>query len=205
MNNKFVLGDIHGRHEELVEVLKLANFDYENDQLISLGDLVDRGPEPYKCIFELMKIKNLISIVGNHDLYLYRWILNNNKYHDLGTSHGVGETLRKWLDLSSEEIEKVKFFLKSQIPYYLDKENRLFVHGGIYRFEKLEEQNFLDFCENRNFWEEVMSMQKKDIKKVQTVEDFSEIYIGHTPTLCYKFEKGLFRKRESWHNIVVKP
>ena len=103
---KIVIGDIHGRFAELKELLQKASFDYDNDQLISLGDIVDRGPEPYNCIFELMKIKNLIAITGNHDFYLNRWILNNNKYHDLGTSHGVGITLLKWLELSDEEKEK---------------------------------------------------------------------------------------------------
>lgn len=205
-NNKYVLGDVHGRYSELVELLLKAGFDYENDILISLGDLVDRGPEPYKCIFELMKIKNLIAITGNHDLYLNRWIKNNSKNHDLGSHESIGITLYQWTILTDEEKNMVRSFLDKQLEYYIDKNNNLFVHGGVYRQERIEEQSLYDLCENRFFFEEVLSMQRnKLIKKVPTIEDFNEIYIGHTPTICYKKEKGIYRNNKSWKDVELKP
>ncbi len=63
----FVIGDIHGAYKALVQVLERAGFDYENDKLISLGDVTDGWSETAESIEELMKIKNLVYIKGNHD------------------------------------------------------------------------------------------------------------------------------------------
>ena len=51
---RYVLGDIHGAYQALIQVLKRAKFDYENDQLIFLGDVVDGWPESKECIDELL-------------------------------------------------------------------------------------------------------------------------------------------------------
>ena len=37
----FVMGDIHGAYNALLQCLKRSGFDYENDQLIQLGDVAD--------------------------------------------------------------------------------------------------------------------------------------------------------------------
>jgi len=63
----FTIGDIHGRYKALKEVLKLSKFDYDNDKLIVLGDIVDGGINTYKVVEELLKIKNIIFVLGNHD------------------------------------------------------------------------------------------------------------------------------------------
>lgn len=49
MNKIWAIGDIHGQYEKLVKVLELAQVD-DNDTIIQLGDIVDRGPDPFKCI-----------------------------------------------------------------------------------------------------------------------------------------------------------
>lgn len=69
MKNKrvLVIGDIHGGHKALVQCLERSNFDYEKDTLICLGDVVDGWPETPQCIEELLKIKNLKYVMGNHD------------------------------------------------------------------------------------------------------------------------------------------
>ena len=64
---RFVLGDIHGEHDKLMQVLKASGIDYENDLLIQIGDLVDRGPEPFLCIDELLKFRHKVFIKGNHE------------------------------------------------------------------------------------------------------------------------------------------
>ena len=53
----FVLGDCHGRFEALKQVLALSSFDYEEDKLIVLGDIVDGVPRTYEVGEELLKIK----------------------------------------------------------------------------------------------------------------------------------------------------
>lgn len=42
-----VIGDIHGCHDELQALLDAIGPDAD-DTIVSVGDLVDRGPEPIK-------------------------------------------------------------------------------------------------------------------------------------------------------------
>jgi serine/threonine protein phosphatase 1 len=74
-NKTYTIGDIHGRIEALQQVLKLANFDYDNDTLICLGDTCDGGKNTKTCFDELLKIKHLIYVLGNHDYMAYRWMV----------------------------------------------------------------------------------------------------------------------------------
>jgi len=66
-SRRFCVGDIHGAYLALIQVLVKSKFDYENDILICLGDVVDGWPQTKECLDELMKIKNLVLLRGNHD------------------------------------------------------------------------------------------------------------------------------------------
>ena len=41
MKRILCIGDIHGNYKGLMQCLQRSNFDYQNDTLISLGDVVD--------------------------------------------------------------------------------------------------------------------------------------------------------------------
>ena len=193
----YVLGDIHANYNALIEVLTKANFDYENDQLISLGDIVDRGTEPYLCIFELQKIKNLIAIRGNHDVWLQDYINQDSSI----PSTTASVTTIKWQGLDVEEKRKVVQFLKSQINYYIDKNENLFVHAGIDRMERMEEQLGNTLIYDRHFIDELMSMQNaKNLTKIPTVNNFNEIFVGHNATIQFKSIAGIYKKEKGWNN-----
>ena len=64
---RYVIGDIHGNYKALVQVLKKSKFDYKKDTLILIGDVVDGYNESYEVVEELIKIKNKVFILGNHD------------------------------------------------------------------------------------------------------------------------------------------
>ena len=62
----FVVGDLHGCYTELMNQLSIVNFNFTNDLLISVGDLVDRGQDSLKCL-ELTKEPWFKAIRGNHE------------------------------------------------------------------------------------------------------------------------------------------
>ncbi len=64
---RYVVGDIHGNYNALKQVLKKAKFDYSKDELIIIGDVVDGYNCSYEVVEELLKIKNKVFIIGNHD------------------------------------------------------------------------------------------------------------------------------------------
>ena len=59
-------GDIHGCYSLLMNTLSQVGFDFENDLLVAVGDLVDRGPQNLECI-ELLDQSWFTSIRGNHE------------------------------------------------------------------------------------------------------------------------------------------
>lgn len=181
---KFVIGDIHGQFSKLKEVLSLCSFDYDKDLLISLGDLVDRGPEPINCILELLKIKNLIPIRGNHDEIFMAYIVQGVDY--FGGHHGVKETHEDWKKTDNETKRKVLNFLRNQVDFYVDEKNRLFVHGGYDRFEFLENQDSSLFYWDRTLVDSALSCSLG--QTLNTVDGFEKIYVGHTPTLTFKYK-----------------
>jgi serine/threonine protein phosphatase 1 len=74
MSRTFVIGDIHGAYRALRQCLDRAAFDYARDELICLGDICDGWPETKACVAELLKIRNLIVVLGNHDFWTRDWM-----------------------------------------------------------------------------------------------------------------------------------
>ena len=65
----FIVGDIHGETDQLVRALKRVSFDTSVDRLISVGDLVDRGPDSLGAL-ELLAEDWFYAVVGNHEAML---------------------------------------------------------------------------------------------------------------------------------------
>ena len=66
------IGDIHGCRKEF-EALLSAIAPNADDELVLLGDYIDRGPESWGVIERILKLQNeckVISILGNHELML---------------------------------------------------------------------------------------------------------------------------------------
>lgn len=167
----FCIGDIHGAYRALKQVLERASFDYEKDTLISLGDTADGWTETAECFEELLKIKNLIYVKGNHDSWLQHW-LENGKQPRVWTMQGGQNTILSYMK-HPELKESHKQFLKKVPYYYLDKKNRLFVHGGIDFNYSLEEQDKMYMMWDRHLVNEYLY-------DIIPEDKYKEIYLGHT-------------------------
>lgn len=65
-----VVGDIHGEHEMLLRVLASAQYDENRDILISVGDLIDRGPNCVEVVKFFIGHPRRFCILGNHEGFL---------------------------------------------------------------------------------------------------------------------------------------
>lgn len=190
---KFCVGDVHGNFRALKQVLERSKFDYENDLLITLGDIVDGWSETYECVEELLKIKNRIDIRGNHDEWFQTYLRLG--MHGSGWKQGAGATRESYLKHSGREgmtFESMwgtisslnpadipqthKDFFLNQINYYVD-DNKCFVHGGFDRFEKIKRQFGYTLYWDRSLWSQAQSCKGT---KLTTVDNFDHIFIGHT-------------------------
>ncbi len=62
----FIVGDIHGMFSAFDTLLNKVKFNPEVDRVISVGDLVDRGPESHR-VMEYIEQPWFFSIMGNHE------------------------------------------------------------------------------------------------------------------------------------------
>lgn len=170
----FVMGDIHGAHRALVQCLERAQFDYENDRLIVLGDVCDGWPETKQSIDELLRIKKLIYILGNHDYWTLEW-MNYNDQKPLWTRQGGAATLASY---NYQPLEKHRQFLSEALPYFV-LDNRLFVHGGFNPQMPLEDQPVEELIWHRDLAYAALDFYYKGIEVKLT--SFDEVYLGHTP------------------------
>lgn len=179
----FIIGDIHGHTEALLQCLNMVNFDFDTDHLISMGDLCDRGEDSYGVAETLMKIKNLIHIRGNHDQYLISFlsgICDRDSYCNNKISKPTADSYCDATD--DDKIRHLNFYNQS-IPYYV-KDNICFVHGGFDRWDLISNQEENNLMWDRDLANQMMSCSPT--QKLKTIDDFSHIFIGHTPTLYWK-------------------
>lgn len=183
----FVIGDIHGAYRALLHCLERSGFSKEEDTLIQLGDICDGWSEVKECVYELLSIKNLIVIKGNHDDWFNEYLKTG--IHPTNWMYG-GIATRDSFNVVSNTIED---FFNSQHLYYVDDNNRLFVHGGIQArtsVDYIKKHNPSEFYWNRSMWNEALSLEAD--KKLETLDNFSEIFIGHTTTMNWGTDKPMY-------------
>lgn len=120
MNGRIIaIGDIHGCHQEFAELLAAVALSPE-DQLVLLGDLVNRGPDSCKVV-DMAREHRAISLLGNHELRL----LNYRRTKDDGY---VKETdLDTYAALRPEDWSYLEAM---PLTHELPELNTVFVHGG---------------------------------------------------------------------------
>ena len=147
----FVIADIHGFYDEMKEALDNAGFspDNESHTLISLGDIVDRGPKPVEVLEYLMGLPRKILIKGNHE-DLAEEMMRSGTYGGHDISNGTWDTFRIFAaherghDISPQlaifDWDTVNMYVKHyslwrkylrEVVDYYETERHVFVHGWI--------------------------------------------------------------------------
>jgi len=207
------MGDIHGANKALVQCLERSGFNKEKDTLIQLGDVVDGWSEVYECVEELLTIKNLIAIKGNHDEWFNLFIKTNK--HPVNWQQGGLGTLKSYClnlkkeysyengyrtDLLESDIpQSHRDFFNKQAKYYKDENNNIFVHGGFNRHFPLTQQ-FDDsiFWWDRDLWSSAMSHTQIDAP-FKIKEPCKQVFIGHTTTMMWKTDKPIRAGKKIWN------
>ncbi|MDL2339373.1 MAG: metallophosphoesterase [Pseudomonadota bacterium] len=69
----FVVGDLHGHRSLLEQALDELAFDQRCDRVLSVGDLIDRGPESLETL-SLIEEPWFHAVLGNHELMLLNFL-----------------------------------------------------------------------------------------------------------------------------------
>ncbi|HEX9151119.1 MAG TPA: metallophosphoesterase family protein [Flavobacterium sp.] len=183
-----VIGDIHGGLHALHQIMERANVTTK-DTLVFLGDYVDgwsQSPQVIDYLIELQKKQNCICIRGNHDDLLLEWLYKKSDDNLMWYKHGGEATVIAYETVDTETKKKHIEFLQSLENFYLDEQNRLFVHAGFTNMNGVDFEYFPGlFYWDRTLWETALAMDKTiktgDLFYPKRFTLYNEIYIGHTP------------------------
>jgi serine/threonine protein phosphatase 1 len=169
----FVVGDIHGCLNTF-ETLMLSECKItRNDEIILLGDYIDRGPfikETILFILNLIKSGyNIVPLRGNHEQLLIE-SLNNPKMLKQWFKNGAQSTLDSFWVMNPGLIddEIIKFFENTR--YYYISGDYICTHAGL-NFEvhnPLKDTSSMLWIRNINIVPELIGGRK--------------LIVGHTPT-----------------------
>lgn len=194
----WAVGDIHGCYNLLMTRLKEIGFDFENDLLVAVGDLVDRGTQNIECI-ELLSKPWFTSVRGNHeDLCIGG--LHDEAYKRCHISNG-GEWFYMLDGQAMYNIAKTFAELPVALEISYNGKKFGFVHGHI------EENNWdefkASFAENQRgraasdlaMWGR--DRLNEDNKQYTHVKGVHAVIMGHTVTQkpckrdnCYWIDTG---------------
>jgi serine/threonine protein phosphatase 1 len=194
MSRTLVIGDIHGGLRGLMQVMERAAVT-KDDTLIFLGDYVDGWGESAAVIDHIIDLsvkQDCIFIKGNHDVWCEDW-LRTGKGEPKWLKHGGQETVDSYASYSDTTKLQHLNFLERMKFFEVDDKNRLFIHAGFTSMHGPQQEFYnSNFSWDRTLWEMAITMDKR-IKRhsvlfPKRLKLFSEIYIGHTPTLYYNVD-----------------
>lgn len=124
-----VVADVHG-HPELFQAM-IALAEAEERFLVSLGDLVDRGPDnatPIRQMLQLLADGRGLFIRGNHDDKLYRTLKGNPTIVDSDLAVTIEQ-----LDAATDGTRLKKRFCEAYraAPFLVTLGRTVLVHGGM--------------------------------------------------------------------------
>lgn len=140
MTKQIVIGDIHGCFDEFLELLDNIGVS-EEDTIISVGDLIDRGPKSIDLFHFFKNRKNAINILGNHERKHLRGILSYSQEIVKVQFGNEYESLIEWL---------------KTLPYFHETEDAIIVHAAV--------EHNLEMCQQK---ENVMSGSTSGDKYLQ--------------------------------------
>ena len=118
---RIVVGDIHGCYDELMELLEKVGIG-DDDRIISVGDLITKGPKNKEVLELFMTDARFSTVIGNHDLALRRkW---NGEEIELKPAQKEAHK-----ELKAEKDAYVSFF--NRMPFMIDLDTHLVVHAGV--------------------------------------------------------------------------
>lgn len=162
--NFFIIGDVHGCFFTLEKLLK--HWNPEEEQLIFLGDLIDRGNYSSKVIEKCMVLQEAypdsIILKGNHE---YEFIEHYEKGENLNWTRQCGDKTLEEFKENRVDLQKIYNWFKS-FPLSYETQKLMLTHAGITETK----DPFLEDHEDSVLW------NRKSLKNIDKLQVH-----GHTP------------------------
>lgn len=181
----FVVGDIHGCYDLLMQGLDEIEFDQDKDRLFSVGDLIDRGPDSKKCA-ELVYEPWFFATQGNHERMFFTAIIGTlSPYH---TPRDFSYNGGGWVqEYNTEEIRTLASDMLERMPLiiFVGKDFAV-THSRLNSGEDdpdyfVWDRSLYDTIQNRNA--DIMHNWKKEVQQEYFLDAYDPsrrlVYVGH--------------------------
>lgn len=129
MTRRFVIGDIHGCYAELMVLLEKAGVG-DDDEIISLGDIINRGPSSDATMRFFLERENARVVRGNHE-HKFIQAVQGGRWPTLAMLY------TRW---QLGELYSAAIAAMQQMPIYIDLPEALLVHAYYEPDTDLEDQ-----------------------------------------------------------------
>ena len=174
------IGDVHGMYQKLIKLMDKIRFNPDEDLLIFLGDYIDRGPDPGRCLQYIFALQQQypdvgVCLMGNHEVMMSSYFMQkrgnyNNLIVDYAGSwldNGGLETLKQLDEMDADTKEELLQWVMN-LPVKFQYQDYFFCHAGVDPDVPLAVQNEFDMLWRRQQWWE-------QYKGEET------LVVGHTP------------------------
>ena len=172
VDSVFVVGDVHGRYDELINLLQKSNviddslnWVVENAHLVFLGDLFDRGNDVTKVLWFIYQLEDKADlaggkvhlVLGNHEIMT----MSNDLRYVGAKENAIASTFGIKYNEMFHPINSLLGNWLVNKPAIIKIENAIFAHGGIIDLNTksiadfnsqvqsyMQEPVFLDIMEN---------------------------------------------------------
>ncbi len=159
MKRTLVMSDIHGEIEMFERLLSDVKYNPNHDQLILLGDYVDRGPNSKKVLEKVIKLKaeGALVLKGNHEDLMIKALTTNEERawkhwinrcggsktlqsYGLSESEFIVQEEEEFIkpDLHSETLDKHLEFIQN-LDHVIERDDYIFVHAGVHPTKPIAE------------------------------------------------------------------
>ncbi len=180
---QLLIGDIHGCNITFNRLLR--NIDLQkNDQLIILGDVINKGPDAKGVIDSILSLQEsefeVLVLRGNNESLLLKVLKKNeSRIESLASRFGVIPLFKKdkWV-----LKKKYKFFLKSTL-HYIESESFYAVHAGF------------DYSSEDPFNDSFPMLWMRNFKANKHLQNFKPVIHGHKVLPISKIEKNIRKEK----------
>ncbi|MCG6550913.1 MAG: metallophosphoesterase [Candidatus Magnetominusculus sp. LBB02] len=173
---QIAVGDIHGCYGLTVDLVEnVIKFDPLHDQLIFIGDYIDRGTDSAQVVQYVSDLKNkyedhIVLLAGNHEYLAYHafkyrtaemfqlWIVNGG-VTTIASYDGIENAMKY------ENSEKILVPFVESLEFYYETKTHIFLHGGVPTGETIQTA-----AKNALLWERNYDRYRG-----------KDIIVGHTP------------------------
>lgn len=184
----YVMSDIHGQYKMYSDIMEQIQIS-DNDKFYILGDAIDRGNYGIEILCDIMSRKNVIYIMGNHDV-MFLDVLETYGIENRGEEedpvvkiwflNGGAPTYEAFLKLSMSKRLEIFKFLKN-CPYFAEEtvDGRLFrLSHSYYDFDTIDENDRIR--KDNNTWHRIT-------KGSSYLIDRGIVIFGHTCVSQYHY------------------